>query len=76
MGRLDQTEQKGDREENPKRASSARTSDQAISKIPKKLWGDLTQILDSVRQLIDVSMTSGPGSRLERHNRFVDEVIE
>jgi hypothetical protein len=52
MGRLDQTEQKGDREENPKRASPARTSDQAISKIPKKLWGDLTQILDSVHQLM------------------------
>jgi hypothetical protein len=76
MGRLDQTEQRGDREENPKRASSARTSDQAISKIPKKLWGDLTQILDSVRQLMDANTTSGTGSRLERRSRFVDEVIE
>lgn len=35
-------------------------------------WGDL----DSVRQLADARMTSGPRSRLERHNRFVDEVIE
>jgi len=50
--------------------------DQATSKVPKKRWGELTWILDSVRQLADAKMASGPRSRLERHNRFVDEVME
>jgi hypothetical protein len=36
----------------------------------------LTWILDSVRQLVNAETTSGPRSRLERHNRFVDEVME
>ena len=30
--------------------------DQATSKVPKKRWGELTWILDSVRQLADAKM--------------------
>jgi hypothetical protein len=45
-------------------------------KIPRKLRADLTWILDSVCLLTDAKMTSGPRSHLEKHNRFVDEVME
>jgi hypothetical protein len=44
----------------PQPTAAARTPDLATSKIPKKLRGDLSWILDSARQLEDAKMTSGP----------------
>jgi hypothetical protein len=61
----------------PMRTSAARTAEQnGLENFRGDSGRSLLEILDSVRQLLDAKMAPGPRSRLERHNRFADEVIK